>query len=401
MSITLIVGDLHLGKGISIGKPAIGNMLNSRIADQLALLDWVFDQAQTNHAGAIIFTGDICQSVKPDYILIELFVDFLKRCESSNIDVHIIAGNHDLKRTGTNHASYLDLLTAMDLPTVHIYKNVDTIFRDGVGFTLLPFRDKNSLGCATNQEAIEKIAGQLPYEVESIPSDYQRVLIGHLALAGSIFVGDEFDNLSRELMCPPDIFVGYDYVWMGHVHKPQVRYKKPHIAHIGSLDISDFGETDHQKIIVVFDTSLPEKYKEIIVPSRPLRRVRIDVPEGFDPTTYIVNQINAMHKKTPFNNAIVRVEAKLLDPEAEPINRPIVEKAVYLMGGFYVCSISESRNVAVEISQEQMIESTIAVKAAINVYANNAEELDSDDEREQFIDLAVAFADELAAKEQK
>ena len=34
MSRVLIIGDPHLGKGISIGKPGIGIGLNSRIIDQ-------------------------------------------------------------------------------------------------------------------------------------------------------------------------------------------------------------------------------------------------------------------------------------------------------------------------------------------------------------------------------
>src|SRR3972149_1767402 len=116
MSITLIVGDVHLGKGVGIGKPGIGNSLNSRIVDQIQLLDWVLDRAIEINASAIILTGDICQDIKPDYVLIELLIEWLKRCSSYNIEVHIIAGNHDLKRTGARFSSYLDLISALYLP---------------------------------------------------------------------------------------------------------------------------------------------------------------------------------------------------------------------------------------------------------------------------------------------
>jgi len=343
-------------------------------------------------------TGDICEDVKPDYVLIELFIEFLRRCEANNIEVHIIAGNHDLRRTGSRYASYLDLITVMDLPTAHVYKNTYTIFREGVGFTLVPFRDRQALECKTNEEGLEKIANQLPFEVESIPNDCDRVLVGHLALAGSIFVGDEFDNLARELMCPLEMFVGYDYVWMGHVHKPQVRQQKPHIAHVGSLDISDFGETDHVKIVILFDTESPTKFKEIQVPSRPLRRVRVDVPEGFDSTAYVVNKINAMDKKTPFNDAIVKVEIKLLDEDAENVNRFAIEAAIYDLGGYHICSISESRNLSVvPIVQQQQIDNTIAPKAAIKIFAD-IENFDSDEIKQSFIDLAGGFVDQYYAR---
>lgn len=389
MSVTLIVGDLHLGKGVGIGKPGIGVSLNSRVVDQFRLLDFVLEQAIEVNAGAIILAGDICEDVKPDYILVELFVEWLKRCTSNYIEVHIIAGNHDLKRTGSTKTSYLDLITTLDLPETHVYKNTNTIFRGDVGFTLLPFRDRQSIGVSTNEEAIEKIALQLPYEVESIPNNFSRVLVGHLALAGSIFVGDEFDNLSRELMCPSKMFVGYDYVWMGHVHKPQIMQKSPYVAHVGSLDISDFGETDHKKIIIVFDTELPNKFYEIEVPSRPLRRVVVDVPDGFDSTSYVINKIQAMHNKSSFEKAIVRVEIKLLDEDVANVDRDVIVNSIYDFGAFYVCPIQESRNIsAVTIIQKQAIDNKIAPKAAIKVYADTLE-FTSDQLKQRFIDKAV------------
>ena len=40
MGKVILLGDPHLGKGTGIGKTGIGSNLNSRIADQLNLLDW-------------------------------------------------------------------------------------------------------------------------------------------------------------------------------------------------------------------------------------------------------------------------------------------------------------------------------------------------------------------------
>src|ERR1700748_1779591 len=103
MNKTLIVGDLHLGKNFALGKPGIGNALNSKAADQAKLLDWIFDQAIENYVRTIIFTGDVYEDPKPDYVLVNIFIQFLKKCEISKIEVHIIVGNHDLKRTGAQY----------------------------------------------------------------------------------------------------------------------------------------------------------------------------------------------------------------------------------------------------------------------------------------------------------
>jgi exonuclease SbcD len=399
LSKTLIVGDLHLGKSLSIGKPGVGNSLNSRIVDQLNLLDWLYDQAVERHVGSIIFTGDICESIKPDYILIECFIKWLRRCSASNIEVHIIAGNHDLKRTGARFSSYLDLISTIDVSGIYVYKNINTIFRDGVGFTLLPFRDRLSLGCGTNEEALSKVSQQLPYELGGIPTNYSKVLVGHFALEGSLFVGDEFDNLARELMCPLKMFAGYDYVWMGHVHKPQVRSVNPYIAHIGSLDISDFGETDHNKIVVLFDTDDKNKFIELEVPSRPLRRLRVDIPEGFDTTEYVLSAITAMESKTTFESAIVKLEIKLLDEDASNVDRDVLEKAIYDLGAFYVTPIQESRNIVVDaVIQQHAIDEKIAPREAVKTYANTLD-FDSDTDKQDFIDKAHATISKYESKQ--
>ena len=62
-----------------------------------------------------------------------------------------------------------------------------------------------------------------------------------------VYCGEEVDEISNELMCPVEMFKDYDYAFHGHIHTPQVMNRNPHIAHIGSLDISNFGETNRSK----------------------------------------------------------------------------------------------------------------------------------------------------------
>ena len=45
MNNTLMVGDLHIGDGQTIGKPASDGSLNSRILDQIHILDWILGRA--------------------------------------------------------------------------------------------------------------------------------------------------------------------------------------------------------------------------------------------------------------------------------------------------------------------------------------------------------------------
>jgi exonuclease SbcD len=197
-------------------------------------------------------------------------------------------------------------------------------------------------------------------------------------------------------MCPLAMFKGYDYVWMGHIHRPQVRSVNPYIAHIGSMDLSDFGETGHIKIIVLYDTNNPNKFTEIPVPSRPLRRIKLSVPVGNNATQYVIDEINKIENATAFKNAIVKVEIRLEDPDVTDFNKQEIEDKIYQLGSQYICSFSEARNVSVvTLEKRDLIDSTIDPKSAIKLWVDQLE-LD-EAEKIEFIIYATAIVDEYYA----
>src|SRR3990172_902069 len=199
MSRTIIIGDVHLGKGCQIGKPGLGTALNSRIVDQSKILDWILEQGIENNIDRFILTGDVFEDVKPDISLLAIFINWAKQCKLHGIDVHIVLGNHDIRRTGSIYVSSLDIIA--DMANVYVYKHLKTIHTAGVSFTFLPYRDRRAWECDSIKEALGKISERLPYEVAEIPLGNKKVLIGHLALEGSIPVGDEFDDLINEIIC--------------------------------------------------------------------------------------------------------------------------------------------------------------------------------------------------------
>src|SRR5271170_2080291 len=98
MSKVIILGDPHIGKGVSIGKVTLGSTLNSRVVDQISLLDHVLDRAIDLSADHIIITGDTFEDPKPHPSLLAIFVAWLKKCQVHGVYVHIILGNHDILR---------------------------------------------------------------------------------------------------------------------------------------------------------------------------------------------------------------------------------------------------------------------------------------------------------------
>jgi exonuclease SbcD len=366
----LILGDPHIGKNMIQGKVGIGSNLNSRIADQINLLDWTLDKAIEYDVEHIIITGDLFEDPKPHPSLIAIVIAWLKKCRAHYVNIHIIMGNHCMLRSGSVFTSPLDIFSEMDSDGINIYKTIDTIILGSSAFTLMPFRDRKSFSVASNEDALNLIRDSLVYELTSIPISYKKFVIGHLAIEGSIPVGDEIDDITNELFCPINMFEGYDYVWMGHVHKPQVmNQKNPFIAHIGSMDVSNFGETDQKKHIVIIDCdSLSQDYFIEYLPTRPLKKLTVIVPKDTEDTTaYVIEEIKKAN--SDYVQSIVRVEILLSSPELKSVNKSQIESYLTKQGAFNVTGISESKK-ATLIKKEAttIIDSKMDIPSAIKAY---------------------------------
>ena len=396
---SLIIGDLHLGKGTSLGKSGIGTTLNSRIVDQVESLAWIRDQASSLNAETLIFTGDLFEDPKPDYVLVQIFIDFLKKCSDQMIEVHLILGNHDLRRMGSYQISILDMIDSLDLDGIFVHKSIYTLHKNLVSFTFLPFCDRKSLHCSTHNDAVNELQQRMPFELAEIPYNNYKIIVGHLALEGSIFVGDEIDDAANEIMCPSSLFNGYDYVWMGHVHKPQVLCKNPYIAHVGSVDISDFGETDHQKIMIFFDPLSVNKFTEIPIPNRQLRKISVSITDSkIDSTEAIINQLSLHDKKKSLANSILKLEIKLEDILCKKPDRSLIEKKINDLKVFHLARYIETKNVSVipTIKKNDLIETSISPKVAVKLWAKKQKL--SEDIISDFIKISSEIIDKVAAK---
>jgi len=185
---------------------------------------------------------------------------------------------------------------------------------------------------------------------------------------------------------------------MGHVHKPQVMQKSPHVAHIGSMDISNFGETDQTKFIVVFDcTTREDPWFVEHLPTRALKKFSVAVPKDTeDPTEYVLEQLR--QEKT-WDKAIVRVEVSLATPEMKSVNKATIEKYLSAQGAFNITGITESKKVMlIKKDNNNIMDTKMDVSTSIKTYA---EKYIQDGARAAFIELAVEIVglNKLEAKE--
>jgi len=371
MSITIILGDPHLGKGVSIGKAGIGSSLNSRVIDQINLLDWVLDKAIENMAGQIIISGDVFEDINPHSYLISLFISWLTKCKDHNIHVHIVMGNHDTLRSGNFYYSTLDIVSEANIDGVHIYKHLDTIFIDNFAYTMLPFRDRKSFFSESNADAMLSLKNNLSYELLGIPNTHKKVLVGHFAIEGSIHIGDEIDDMINELYCPVSMFYGYDYVWMGHVHKPQVMSKgskkEPYVAHVGSMDSSNFLEAGQEKHIVIIDPNSNNIFRHEIIPTRQLKKIIINIPaDTYDTTEYVIGELN---KLSDLDKSIIKLEVSLSSQDLKPIDKKKISQLLSTKGVHNISAFSETKkSLLLRKEDGDSIDNSFDVQSAIKKF---------------------------------
>lgn len=394
MSKYLILGDPHLGKGINIGKTVNGS--NSRIQDQINLLQWVLDTAIEKDVKSIIVTGDVYQEPRPHPAIIKIFMTWVVSVINKGIDLHIIAGNHDIIRTGAYTVSALDIIPVLNLPNVKVYKNVQTIEYDDVSITIVPFRDRVMYDSNSLSEAYEMLKGEI--DLETPKSDF-KICIGHVAIEGSLYVGDEVDNISNEIFCKVEDFSKFDYTWMGHIHHPQVLSKNPYVAHVGSMDRSDFGvtETKYDKIIVVVDGET-RSFENIVMPNRPLRHCKIEVPADKNSTEFVMNSLFIFDKKNNLTDSILKLEVTL-DGAADNIDRKKIENYAYnALKAFHIPYLTESRNINVVSAEKQsMLKIDMGEEKTIQTYADMLE-FESESDKQKYIEITMSLLDELRSK---
>jgi exonuclease SbcD len=380
-----IIGDIHLGRSLEIGKPGVGGHYNSRVIDQIGLLDWCRHEASVRNVTDLVLTGDITEDSKPDYYLIHEFFKWLVRCTNDGIHVHVIRGNHDFKRFGNNISSPLDLLSSGELINVTLYREPTTFQVGSVGVTILPFLDKRMHG-SSNSDAIEYIRSSILNEHSEITPGNTSILIGHLALEGSIPIGDEFDDSLNELICPLELFKKYHQVWMGHVHKYQVIQEEPVIAHIGSMDRSNFGESDEQKYMVIIDE---KEYESIRLPVRPLVKFQFEIQSGEDATDIVLGELS---RANGLAGAIVKIEIRLIGADLQQVSRKAIVQYLDSVGIHHLSGIVESRCIIAVPPDKVKVSSEIDPKEAVAIWADQKEY--SDEDKEIFLQFCLETIEE-------
>jgi DNA repair protein SbcD/Mre11 len=285
----LHTADWHLGKRLEQCE---------RTEEHQHFLDWLVETLSTQKVDVLIVAGDIFDTGNPSNIALKQYYNFLwKASETCCRNVVIIGGNHDSVATLDAPKELLRVFN------VHVIGGVP----DECEEQIIPIKNKQEkielVVCAVpflrDKDVRRSVAGETTAEQENrlkqgISHHYHQfkkyigiykenkipvIATGHLYTSGGassdseneIYVG----NLGR--ISGDQFPADFDYVALGHLHRPQIVNTMEHIRYSGSPIPLSFSEAGDCKVVVLLDFENEKlvNIQQILIPAcRKLHRIK-------------------------------------------------------------------------------------------------------------------------------
>ena len=266
----------------------IGHRLyeHSQQYEQEKFLEWLLKTIDEKAIDVLLVSGDIFDTGYPSSQSLRMLYDFLAKLYKTTNCQHVVmtAGNHDAPGTISAPGELVKYFSINLIGKAS--ENIeDEIFRLNVNSEKLivaavPFlrdRDIRRASAGENASDIEAryktaLVNHYNEAANVINKDKNSfvVAMGHLFAVGGqvsesenrIYVGGLGDIAASDF---PGLF---DYVALGHLHRPQMVDKKEHIRYSGSPYALSFSETGSRKKVIVIKTidSKLSSVNEIDVP---------------------------------------------------------------------------------------------------------------------------------------
>ena len=244
------------------------------LEDQRFFIDEICRIVRERRVEAVLLAGDVYDRAVASASAIGLYDDAMDRlCRELGVPVLVIAGNHDGPERLASCGSLLDraglhvLGAARREPKVVSFPEAEVF--------LLPW---------ITEEKVKSLYPEEREKIQSLPDAYrvaldrmrERFTPGkkHIVLAHAFITDAETSTSDRAAVIgtaaqvPASVFDGFDYVALGHIHKPQ--NVNAHVRYSGTPMAYSFGKEESQeKSVTLLDTETMEKE---IVPLMPLHR---------------------------------------------------------------------------------------------------------------------------------
>jgi exonuclease SbcD len=249
--------------------------------DQAHLLDGVHTLVKDSKPDVVVIAGDIYDRSVPPPEAVKLFDEVLTRLALDiKVPVIVIAGNHDSPdRLGFGSKLLSEGRVHIFGPLVPNIGMVTLHDSDGpVRFCGLPYADPATARSCFADESVSSHETAMRCcltRINDQGSDDRRVLIAHAFVVGGAECESERPlSVGGASTVPVETFDGFDYVALGHLHRPQ-SLSGGKVCYSGSLMKYSFSEADHIKTVSIIEMDGSGVCKAEHIPLTPRRDVRV------------------------------------------------------------------------------------------------------------------------------
>lgn len=328
----LHTSDWHLGKKL---------FKESRLEEQKYFLEWLTLTIEQNQVDTLVIAGDIFDSPNPPHDAVTLYFNFLEEISKKNIKIIIIGGNHDSGLFLDAPKKILKDRNILVYGQINIIPEENIIYEEDCGIVLLPyFRNfelyqyGNHFQIESNEEFyLESLQHFLESTFEKIKQKKYKLLFSHHLFGIYQASGSEVAiALSGVDSIPLELIKDFDYVGLGHIHRPQLLKKsRPIVNYSGSPIPMRFSETQYKKSVTLIELAEELNHKQIDIPNfRNLLsieaneenfKVQIDEINQVTPLNHLKNFLEiTISTKNPENNIVDQLRSLINNDQNEILN---------------------------------------------------------------------------------
>ena len=265
------LADLHIGKRVNEF---------SMIDDQKYILNQILEIIDKEKPDAVIIAGDVYDKQVPSIEAVELLDSFISDISKRKTTTFIISGNHD----SAERLAFGSSLMAMGkiyISPVYNGKISKYTLKDDFGsanFYLLPFVKPSHVKRFFPDEKIESYTDAIKVVVDNLKLDTSEIniLIAHQFVTGASRTESEEISVGGLDNVDASVFEDFDYVALGHIHRPQ-KIGTERIRYCGTPLKYSFSEVNDTKSVSIIEINSKENFnlRTIpLIPKRDMRKIR-------------------------------------------------------------------------------------------------------------------------------
>ncbi|WP_370424613.1 exonuclease SbcCD subunit D C-terminal domain-containing protein [Tenacibaculum dicentrarchi] len=260
----------------------------SQLAEQTLFLNWIENYIIDEKIDLLLISGDVFDTGSPSNQSLAMYYNFLVKLQKTSCkNIIITGGNHD--SPGTLNAPK-ELLNALSIKVVGkaTENSADEVFEININnekviIGAVPYLRDGDIRRAVAGESFDDLTDkykkalinhyqEIAIESEKINSSNAPVIaMGHLFATGGS-VSDSEQNIyvgTLGHIGAEDFPTYFDYVALGHLHRPQIVGENDKIRYSGSPNILSFSELNYDKKIIVLEISVNKisNIDDVIVPN--------------------------------------------------------------------------------------------------------------------------------------